>query len=59
MALIFLYNVSVTVLKGRKTAITNILLLGLWGIALFWLFAYYDPANLSLDKLYWWYIVHI
>jgi nitric oxide reductase subunit B len=59
VALIFLYNVSLTVLKGRKTAITNILLLGLWGIALFWLFAFYDPANLSLDKLYWWYIVHI
>ncbi|MFZ1883846.1 MAG: cbb3-type cytochrome c oxidase subunit I, partial [Rhodoplanes sp.] len=59
VALIFLYNVSLTVLKGRKTAITNILLLGLWGIALFWLFAFYDPANLSLDKLYWWYVVHI
>ena len=59
VALIFLYNVSLTVLKGRKTAISNILLLGLWGIALFWLFAFYDPANLSLDKLYWWYIVHI
>jgi nitric oxide reductase subunit B len=59
VALIFLYNVSLTVLKGRKTAITNILLLGLWGIALFWLFAFYDPANLSIDKLYWWYVVHI
>ena len=33
-ALIFLYNVSMTVLKGRKTAISNILLLGLWGLAL-------------------------
>ena len=29
-ALIFLVNVSLTALAGRKTAITNILLLGLW-----------------------------
>ncbi len=58
-ALIFLFNVTMTFLKGRKTAITNILLLGLWGIALFFLFALYTPVNLGLDKLYWWYVVHI
>ncbi|MEP5608384.1 MAG: cbb3-type cytochrome c oxidase subunit I, partial [Marinobacter alexandrii] len=58
-ALIFLYNVSMTVLKGRKTAITNILLLGLWGLALLFLFSFYNPDNLSLDKQYWWYIVHL
>jgi len=59
VALIFLYNVSITVMKGRKTAVTNVLLLGLWGTALFWLFAFYNPSNLALDKLYWWYVVHI
>ena len=59
VALIFLYNISLTVLKGRKTAISGVLLLGLWGTAIFWLFAFYNPANLSLDKLYWWYVVHI
>ncbi|MDE9451562.1 cbb3-type cytochrome c oxidase subunit I [Aliiroseovarius sp. Z3] len=58
-ALIFLFNVSMTVLKGRKTAITNVLLLGLWGLALLFLFAFYNPANLSLDKMFWWYIVHL
>lgn len=58
-ALIFLYNVSMTVLKGKKTAITNILLLGLWGLALLFLFAFYNPGNLSLDKQYWWYVVHL
>ena len=58
-ALMFLYNISMTVLKGRKTAITNILLLGLWGIAIFYLFSLYVPANLSLDKMYWWYVVHL
>ncbi|MCF3973531.1 cbb3-type cytochrome c oxidase subunit I [Paracoccus salsus] len=58
-ALIFLYNVSMTVLQGRKTAITNILLLGLWLLALLFLFAFYNPANLALDKMYWWYVVHL
>src|SRR5690606_12452120 len=59
VALIFLYNISATILKGRRTAITTVLLLGMWGIAFFWLFAIYNPINLSLDKLYWWYVVHI
>ncbi len=58
-ALIFLYNVTLTVLKGRKTAITNILLIGLWGLALLFLFAFYNPSNLALDKQYWWYVIHL
>ncbi len=58
-ALIFLYNVTMTVLKGRKTAISNVLLLGLWGLALLFLFAFYNPANLVLDKQYWWWVVHL
>jgi len=58
-ALMFLYNVTMTVLKGRKTAITNVLLLGLWGIAIFFLFAFYVPDNLAIDKMYWWYVVHL
>ena len=58
-ALIFLYNVSLTVLKGRKTAISNVLLLGLWALALLWLFAFYNPSNLVLDKQYWWWVVHL
>lgn len=58
-ALLFLYNVTMTVLKGKKTAITNILLLGLWLLALLFLFAFYNPSNLSVDKLYWWYVIHL
>ena len=57
--LIFLYNISMTVLKGRKTAVTSVLLMGLWGAALFFLFAFYNPGNLVLDKIYWWWVVHI
>ncbi len=58
-ALIFLYNVSITVLKGRKTAITSVLLLGLWGTAIFFLFSLYNPENLALDKMFWWWVVHL
>ncbi|MBV1863046.1 MAG: cbb3-type cytochrome c oxidase subunit I [Rhodobacteraceae bacterium] len=58
-ALIFLFNVSMTVLQGKKTAITNILLLGLWGLALLFLFSFYNSHNLSIDKVYWWFVIHL
>jgi nitric oxide reductase subunit B len=58
-ALIFLYNVTMTILKGRKTVISTILLVGLWGLALLFLFAFYNPPNLALDKQYWWNVVHL
>jgi len=58
-ALIFLFNITMTVLAGKKTAITNVLLLGLWGLALLFLFAFYNPGNLSVDKQFWWYVVHL
>ena len=59
VALMFLYNCSVTALRGRRTVITGILLLGLWGIAVFFLFAFYDPANVVIDKMFWWWVVHL
>ena len=48
-----------TVLKGRKTVITIVLLTGLVGLAVFFLFAFYVPDNLVLDKFFWWYVVHL
>ena len=57
--LLFLYNTSMTLLRGRRTAINSILMLGLWLAAIFWFFAFYNPSNLALDKLYWWWIVHV
>ncbi len=57
--LLFLYNISMTVLKGRRTAVTAVLLMGLWGAAVFFLFAFYNPGNLVLDKIYWWWVIHI
>jgi len=59
VVLAFLFNISMTVLKGRKTSITMVLLLGLWGLAIFFLFSFYNPSNLILDKFYWWWVVHL
>jgi|SRR5690554_974946 nitric oxide reductase subunit B len=59
VALSFLFNIGMTVLKGRKTAISIVLLLGLVGLAVFFLFAFYNPANLVKDKYYWWWVVHL
>jgi nitric oxide reductase subunit B len=59
VALAFLLNTTMTVLKGRKTSITMVLLLGLWGLAVFFLFSFYNPSNLVRDKYYWWWVVHL
>ncbi len=59
VALGFLYNISLTVLKGRKTSVTTVLLMGLWGLAIFFLFSFVNPENLVRDKMYWWFVVHL
>jgi len=59
VAFSLLFNLSMTVLKGRKTVISLVLLLGLWGLAVFFLFAFYNPSNLVLDKIFWWWVVHL
>ena len=51
VALAFLYNISMTLLKGRKTAINTVLVLGLLGLAVFFLFAFYNPENVVADKI--------
>ncbi|MCG6937884.1 MAG: cbb3-type cytochrome c oxidase subunit I [Gammaproteobacteria bacterium] len=59
VALAFLFNIGMTVLKGRKTVITLVLLLGLTGLAVFFLFSFFNPDNLVKDKFYWWWVVHL
>ena len=59
VALVMLFNISMTYLKGRKTTITTVLLLGLWGLALLFLFSFVNPSNLVRDKMYWWFVVHL
>ena len=55
----FLFNIGMTILKGRKTTINLVLLVGLVGLAVFFLFSFYNPTNLVLDKYFWWWTVHL
>jgi len=59
VALSFLFNIGMTILTGKKTVITLVLLTGLTGLAVFFLFAFYVPDNLVLDKYFWWFVVHL
>lgn len=59
VVLSFIFNVVMTMLKGRKTAISLVLVLGLVGLAVFFLFSFYNPHNLVKDKYYWWWVVHL
>ena len=59
VALGFLYNIGMTVLAGRKTVVNLVLITGLVGLAVFFLFSFYNPDNLVKDKFYWWWVVHL
>ena len=59
VVLSFILNIAMTVLKGRKTVITVVLLTGLFGMAFFFLFASYLPENLAVDKFFWWFVIHL
>jgi len=55
----FLFNLSMTVLSGRKTSISLVMMMGLWGLAIFFLFSFVNPDNLVKDKFWWWWVVHL
>ena len=59
VALAFIFNIGMTILTGRKTVISLVLLTGLVGLAVFFLFSFYNPPNLVLDKYFWWFVVHL
>ncbi len=59
VALAFIFNIGMTILSGRKTVINLVLLTGLVGLAVFFLFSFYNPDNLVLDKYFWWFVVHL
>ncbi|MHB0980549.1 MAG: cbb3-type cytochrome c oxidase subunit I [Thermoleophilia bacterium] len=58
-ALIFLFNVGMTVIKGKKTAILGMLLGGLVFLALLYIFGMPFYRNLTIDWFYWWWVVHL
>ncbi|MCU7836321.1 MAG: cbb3-type cytochrome c oxidase subunit I [gamma proteobacterium symbiont of Taylorina sp.] len=59
VALSFLFNIGMTMLKGRKTVISMIMFIGLTGLAVFFLFSFVNPSNLIEDKFWWWWVVHL
>ncbi len=59
VALAFLFNIGMTILSGRKTVINLVLLTGLTGLAVFFLFSFYVPDDIVKDKFYWWWVVHL
>lgn len=59
-ALIFLYNVGMTMIKGKNwTVIQGTLLAGLVFLALLYLFGIPFYHNLSVDWYYWWWVIHL
>lgn len=60
VVLMFIFNMIMTMIKGRKrTSVSIILLVGFLGLAVFYLFAFYKPDNMVVDKYYWWFVVHL
>ncbi len=59
VALAFIFNIGLTILTGRKTVINLVLLTGLLGLAVLFLFSFYNPTNVVKDKYFWWWVVHL
>jgi len=59
-ALIFLFNVAMTMIKAKNwTMIQGTLLGGLVMLALLYLFGIPFYRNLSIDWYYWWWVIHL
>src|SRR3990172_6001180 len=59
-ALVFLFNVAMTMIKARNwTAIQGTLLGGLVFLALLYLFGMPFYRNLVIDWYYWWWVIHL
>ena len=59
-ALIFLFNIAMTLIKAKNwTAIQGTLLGGLTMLALLYLFGIPFYRNLSVDWYYWWWVIHL
>jgi nitric oxide reductase subunit B len=59
-ALLFLYNVGMTMIKAKHwTAIQVTLLAGLVFLAVLYLFGIPFYRNLTIDWYYWWWVIHL
>lgn len=60
VALLLLYNVVQTIRRRAGwDGITAMLLLGLGGLAFFYLFGMKFFANVALDQYFWWFVIHL
>jgi nitric oxide reductase subunit B len=60
VVLMFIFNMIMTLIKGkRRTSTSIVLLVGFLGLAVFYLFSFYKPANMVVDKYFWWWVVHL
>lgn len=59
-ALMFLFNVGMTIIKAKRWTMTQgSLLAGLFFLAILYLFGIPFYRNLSVDWYYWWWVVHL
>lgn len=58
VALSLLFNITMTLAKGRKTSLNVILVAALWGLALLFLPAFYFPEDTVKASYGWWWVVH-
>ncbi len=58
VALSLLFNLTMTLIKGRKTSLNYILIGSLWGLALLFLPAFYFPTDTVKASYSWWWVVH-
>ncbi|MDA8094902.1 MAG: cbb3-type cytochrome c oxidase subunit I [Betaproteobacteria bacterium] len=58
VALSLLFNLTMTLAKGRKTSLNFILVGALWGLALLFLPAFYFPVDTVKASYSWWWVVH-
>ena len=60
VALIFLFNIFMTMMKTKKwTVIQGVLLGGLAMLALLFLFGIFFIKNLTTQYYYWWWVIHL
>jgi nitric oxide reductase subunit B len=58
VALSLLFNLTMTLIKGRKTSLNYLLIGSLWGLALLFLPAFYFPSDTVKASYSWWWVVH-
>ncbi len=58
VALSMLFNLTLTLARGRKTSLNIVLVGALWGLALLFLPAFYFPIDTVKDSYSWWWVVH-